>query len=350
LAYRAPETFVKGAPNTGKIDTYSVGIVFYEILTLTHPLAKFITSNADIADWIHAHRTEIPDDPKLLRQDTPPTVGSLILRMMGKLPAERPEWEEVLRILGSSREPVRPRRLDPKIVALLEQSASEVDKARIDRARRQATEVQRREQGRSEIDNATVIASRKLAEFDEYISELNEVRPDHRIEVSKPNEFERIWRLLNGREVRCAFWMPSGPISTKRGRLVVGGFVGVDGGLSLNLALMATPDGKSHHWVTIRGGTHPLYSEDTRLRIMRQVGLSRETIGFMQGEGIAAGWMRDMPFHFGIPSDSICFSHAGGIGEQDSLDLHDVGSDLEKDFERIIECAMRMPRLPEWQR
>lgn len=344
IAYRAPETFIKGAPNTGKIDTYSVGIAFYEVLTLSHPLSRFIPTNADISDWIHAHSKEIPDDPKLLRSEIPSVVGMLTLRMMSKLPAERPDWTEVLKILASSLKPTKPLRVSPQTLALFEQAANEIDKKNRERLRRQIADQEKKEKDQYELDNAKVIATKKLAEFDEYIAELSDARPDHAIKVIKSNGLERVWKLSNGVEICCAFWLIDSPLSTPRGRLVIGGFIGVDGGLSLNIALITTSDGTNHHWLSVKIKTHPMASEEQSLQVMREVGLSKRTIDFMQWDGLQNWWMREIPRHFGIPSSGRFFQLADNLGRQNMIDMSETRTDIDDSFANIVAFALRMSK------
>ena len=52
--YMAPEGWANQA-NTIKIDVYSVGLVFYEILTLMHPLLQYVNDPDNFLDWEKAH-------------------------------------------------------------------------------------------------------------------------------------------------------------------------------------------------------------------------------------------------------------------------------------------------------
>ena len=54
IFYMAPEGW-EGQTNTFKLDVYSVGLVFYEILTLNHPLRQFVPDPNDWRDWQKAH-------------------------------------------------------------------------------------------------------------------------------------------------------------------------------------------------------------------------------------------------------------------------------------------------------
>ena len=99
VAYMAPEGWV-GEKNTYKLDVYAVGIVFDEILTLTHPFRSRVVDQGSSRDWERVHLHEIFPDLRPLRNDAPLGLVQLVPRMAAKRPQERPEWSEILERLS----------------------------------------------------------------------------------------------------------------------------------------------------------------------------------------------------------------------------------------------------------
>src|SRR6266481_6019099 len=98
IAYMAPEGWANQA-NTIKIDVYSVGLVFYEILTLMHPLLQHVSDPSNFLDWEKAHLYQQCANVRTSRNDVPLSIAQLLSRMVGKRPDDRPNWDEVLNVL-----------------------------------------------------------------------------------------------------------------------------------------------------------------------------------------------------------------------------------------------------------
>jgi serine/threonine protein kinase len=81
--YFSPEQ-CRGENLDGRSDLYSLGVVFYQVVTGRKPFA--ITSSID-AVYKHAH--EIPPAPRLLRPDLPLAVEEIVLRCLAKSPEDR---------------------------------------------------------------------------------------------------------------------------------------------------------------------------------------------------------------------------------------------------------------------
>ena len=101
IAYMAPEGW-ESQTNTFKLDVYSVGLVYYQILTLKHPLLQFVPDAHDWREWRRAHLFSVCPDIRKLRPDISTVIAQLASRMVNKRPQDRPSWEEVLTILSSS--------------------------------------------------------------------------------------------------------------------------------------------------------------------------------------------------------------------------------------------------------
>ncbi len=85
LAYMSPE-------QTGRMhreadyraDFYSLGVLFYEMLT-----GKLPFQADEPAGWVHAHLAQKPTPPDALNQMTPPVVSAMVLKLLAKSPEER---------------------------------------------------------------------------------------------------------------------------------------------------------------------------------------------------------------------------------------------------------------------
>lgn len=89
--YYAPECW-KNGKNTIKMDIYSMGIVFFELATLTHPLQV----NND--DWQEAHLYQIPQNPGKINPEITLIISQVILKMIEKDASKRfNSWNEIRR-------------------------------------------------------------------------------------------------------------------------------------------------------------------------------------------------------------------------------------------------------------
>ncbi len=98
LAYMAPEAW-QNQTNTFKLDVYSVGLVFYQLLTLKHPPVEKVKDPSSFLDWERAHLYEQCADVRTLRNEVPISIAQLASRTVSKRPSDRPQWDEVLMIL-----------------------------------------------------------------------------------------------------------------------------------------------------------------------------------------------------------------------------------------------------------
>jgi serine/threonine-protein kinase len=94
-AYMAPEQALGDPAADHRADIYSLGVVAYELLTGQPPFAGR-TPQALVA----AHATETPEPVIKRRPAVPPALATLVMRLLEKHPADRPQGaEEVLRTL-----------------------------------------------------------------------------------------------------------------------------------------------------------------------------------------------------------------------------------------------------------
>ena len=88
--YASPEQ-CRGLSIDSRTDIYSLGVVFYEILTGHHPYNIQDNSNTTKADWIASHLTETPTS---LRERTgceniPVELENIVMKCLEKLPQNR---------------------------------------------------------------------------------------------------------------------------------------------------------------------------------------------------------------------------------------------------------------------
>ena len=81
--YLAPEQFTKGGGEEAS-DQYSLGVVFYEMLT---GVAPFEGDNPMAVLLLHLN--ELPAPPRTLRSDLPEALENILLQMLAKDPRER---------------------------------------------------------------------------------------------------------------------------------------------------------------------------------------------------------------------------------------------------------------------
>lgn len=85
LAYMSPEqTGILRKPVDHRADMYSLGIVFYELLTGHVPF-----QDEDQALLIHRQIAEIPEKPSLKRNDIPPQLEKILFKLLSKDPNDR---------------------------------------------------------------------------------------------------------------------------------------------------------------------------------------------------------------------------------------------------------------------
>jgi len=85
LPYMAPEMFLE-EPLDERTDLYSLGVILYELVTSQLPF-----SSDDPVKIVSAHLQQKPTPPSQLNHNLPSSLDELIVKMLKKSPADRPE-------------------------------------------------------------------------------------------------------------------------------------------------------------------------------------------------------------------------------------------------------------------
>ncbi len=92
LPFLAPEGW-KLEKNTIQMDIYSMGLVFYELATLTFP---YTVTRGDFEEWQRVHLTTIPQIPEKINPNISPVISRMIMKMIEKETSRRSkEWSEI---------------------------------------------------------------------------------------------------------------------------------------------------------------------------------------------------------------------------------------------------------------
>jgi serine/threonine protein kinase len=244
LAYKAPEGWA-GEKNTYKLDVYSVGLIFFEILVLEHPLSSRVKDVGNASEWEKAHLFEACPDPRNLRDDVPISLAQLILRMAAKRPQSRPDWPEVLGVLRSplvepvaNRHPAISEAVASAVAKQHEQQRQDLDSARKDRERDKQLRLYQHS------------CETLLERLQVIVSQFNHEFQLGKIGLSK-DWAATCYDLPTGGTIEVSFFEPdTRGIKITAGIVVGGGWIGIRGGRSANLVLLRdSNDDLYGHWV-----------------------------------------------------------------------------------------------------
>ena len=114
-AYMAPER-LRNQPYDGRADSYSIGVMLYEMLTGRLP---FLSDDGDPMAVVAMHLTQEPRPPRELAPGIPPAVEELVLAALAKDWQERPHAANLGRRLAAALELEVPAGLAPDYLSTL---------------------------------------------------------------------------------------------------------------------------------------------------------------------------------------------------------------------------------------
>lgn len=342
--YMAPEVW-RDEKHTPKIDVYSAGLVFYQILTLEHPLLAYVSDSWDLIKWRGAHLFEICPDVRSIRDEVPLAVARLLLRMTDKAPGNRPDWNNVLESLDlTTATPKKKTELDPRLLAVFKQQADaglreahEQSKAELERQRKAEIDAAHREEYLHS-------AKHLMMEFDEIVAALNEQEPDYAIQIYDAMSLIRRYELPNHRRLECLFSEYTGGMQSPRGLILGGGYIGIAGSLSVNVLLLGQADDiASSNWSAVEATIMALIGGNARLKWYGEAGLTSDDISFQEHMNHEA-WSRDAVTHFGFKELGRFFNEfISGISAMHVYSFN-VNSDPINAFTEILMLGLRMPK------
>lgn len=268
VAYMAPEGWLNER-NTFKLDVYSVGLVFHQILTLKHPLWEKVKDRNNFLDWQKAHLYENCPDIRDLRKDVPSAVAQLVGRMVSKRPSDRPLWDEVLKILS---QPAVANSGDHPSVS----QAVEAMAARKQREQAEAAKLrQQEEERRRAVDLYGYSCDALVEQLEPIVEQFN--RQSQHGQIRRQREYLVEYVIPSGQKIVINFYQPrNSGIKIRGGEVIGGGWIGISQGRSANLVLLkAAQDDLYGRWSVCEIGIMAL--ADPR-KLIGQFGITEHTI------------------------------------------------------------------------
>lgn len=268
VAYMAPEGWQE-LPNTPKLDVYSVGLVFYQILTLKHPLLDKVRDPANFLEWEKAHLYEPCPDVRDLRTDAPQALAQLLSRMVSKRAADRPSWDEVLSIL--SKPEAAGRSPNANVAAAVEAALARHRQIEAEKLRAAKQQSEREKQ----LGLYREACKMLLDELQPMVDQFNEAFQHGKITLTKEPHY--VYRLPLGKSIQIVFFEPRDTkIKIHGGELIGGGWIGISDGRSANLLLLRmAPDDIYGHWRVCEINISPIAN---RTMLIGRFGLTQRTI------------------------------------------------------------------------
>ena len=317
----APEVW-EGLTNSTKIDVYSAGLLFFEILTLQHPLLKSVTDAANPNEWRKAHLFTKPADVKSQRADAPSAVSQVLARMVSKRPQDRPGWDEILNHLRGSETSIEPSvDIDCLVeLAVDRQSAAE---------KRDLEQRQRQDRARELLSIYNHSCEELLIKFDAAVQQFNERFQLGKITVQNFRHDwafahpGRIYHIPNSGSITCQFFTATeNQARIQNQELSGGGIIGLQFGPSANLLLLKqSSDDLYGHWSVCQVEVSAFANPE---RLIGKHGITRETI-------IPFGFHEQADFY-----DQIRYA-SGGM----HVFSYKIRHDPEVFFAELLEFALR---------
>ncbi len=307
VAYMAPEGWVN-EKNTHKLDVYAVGLVFFEILTLKHPLLPRVKDPGNMHDWERVHLYEACPDPRSQRTEIPMALVQLILRMVAKRPQERLDWHEVLEILSDPEmEPTVSR--SPIVSAAVSEAVTSAVAKQQEQEKRNLESARKAQESERQLALYVHSCEALLEQFQPAVEQFNREFQFGKIGVHKDSIESRLqgatYHLPGRKTIGVTFFGPRWTgIKIRGGMVIGGGWIGVTDGRSANLVLLRQSDDDLYgRWIVCEIKLMAL--ADPR-KIIGRFGITAHTIEpfgfsdsfFYEQIGYAQGGLHVFTYHF----------------------------------------------------
>jgi len=269
IAYMTPEGW-QNQTNTVYLDVYSVGLVFYEVLTLKHPLLRHVNDPSDFLDWEKAHLYQQCPDVRTLRNEVPLSIAQLLSRMVSKRPGDRPFWDEVLRVL-SQPEMDSPTK-NPTVTAAVEAAVARNRKLQRKELQARAQQDEREKQ----LGLYRYSCGALLEQLNPVIEQFNQEFQHGQI-TRRRDAGGIVYSIPHGESIQLAFFEPpKSGIKIRNGEVIGGGWIGLVNGRSANLVLLKHgADDLYGRWVICEIGIMALVDAT---KIIGRFGITRNTV------------------------------------------------------------------------
>jgi eukaryotic-like serine/threonine-protein kinase len=237
MAFMAPEGW-ENLKNTPKVDVYSVGLVFYEILSLKHPLWDKVKDHTSFLDWRNAHLYQQCPDVRSLRSEVPLSIAQLLSRMVAKRADDRPDWDEILKILSAPSVNNSNSVLHPSVAAAVEAAVeAAVAREQQEQKRQLATNAQQNEI-QERLSRFRYSCETLLERFNALVEEFNQGFQHGKIAREKSG-WGIAYNVPQGSRINVSFFRPpDSGIKIREGTVIGGGWIGLQNGRSANLVLL----------------------------------------------------------------------------------------------------------------
>lgn len=269
IEYMAPEGW-QNQTNTFKLDVYSVGLVFYQILTLKHPLRDKVQDPGNFLDWEKAHLYHPCPDVRMWRKEVPLAIAQLLSRMVAKRPDDRPSWDEALEILSQPSPPSTT--VHPSITAAVEAALARQQHEQKERLKETEEQTQReRQMGLYRYSCETL-----LEQLSPMVEQFNREFQHGQITLQQAHGFWT-FSVPGGNTITITFFEPRETgIKVRGGEVIGGGWIGISNGKSANLVLLR--QGRDDHygrWVVCEIGIMAIADP---ARLIGKFGITRDTV------------------------------------------------------------------------
>jgi serine/threonine protein kinase len=268
VRYMAPEGWAN-QPNTVKIDVYSVGLVFYQILMPEHPLLRHVSDPSNFLDWEKAHLYQQCPDVRSIRKDVPLSIAQLLSRMVSKRPGERPFWDEILNVLSQPDVGISTK--NSTVTAAVEAAV-----ARNQELQKKELEARAKQDDREkELGLYRYACGSLLDQLNPVIEQFNQEYQHGKIKRRQDASIT-IYDIPLGQSIQVMFFEPKRGIRISRGEVIGGGWIGLANGRSSNLVLLKHgADDLYGRWVVCEIGFMALADP---AKLVGKFGITRSTI------------------------------------------------------------------------